>query len=312
MVRNSENNEIDSLFKLPLSEFIGARNALAARLKQSGRGNDASIVKALAKPSVSAWAVNQLYWNHRPAFERLITAGQRVQKIQVSGLSGKVADMRASMDARRESLLELSDLAASLLNEAGHNSTPDMIRRVITTLEALSSYNSLPDGPTPGRLTQDVDPPGFDSLVSAMTGVPTTKARKDQTPVEKSVTKPRQAEPTARDVQKARQLEETRRVRIAAAKVSLQEAKKSASEARVRAQYLEAAQKKAQAEAKEADKQRREAEERLKKMTAASKEAAERARSITDEARDAAKGIEEANRAVAKASKELESLFADR
>src|SRR5262245_14494379 len=140
MAKNNETNELDALFKLPLAEFTAARNTLAARLKQSGRGNDASLVKAMAKPSVSAWTVNQLYWNHREAFERLIAAGQRVQKIQVSGISGKVADMRASMDERRKALLELTDLATSLLREAGHNPTQDMTRRVTATLEALSPY----------------------------------------------------------------------------------------------------------------------------------------------------------------------------
>ena len=31
----------------------------------------------------------------------------------------------------------------------------------------------FPDGPTPGRLTQDLDPPSFDSLASLMSGVST-------------------------------------------------------------------------------------------------------------------------------------------
>ena len=30
-------DDVDSLFKLPLAEFIGARNDLAARLKRAGR-----------------------------------------------------------------------------------------------------------------------------------------------------------------------------------------------------------------------------------------------------------------------------------
>ena len=55
-------DDIDELFKLPLAEFIGARNELATRLKKSGQANDANLVKTLAKPSVSAWTVNQLYW----------------------------------------------------------------------------------------------------------------------------------------------------------------------------------------------------------------------------------------------------------
>lgn len=48
------NDDVDALFKLPLAEFIDARNTLARQLKQSGRADDANLVKTVAKPSVSA------------------------------------------------------------------------------------------------------------------------------------------------------------------------------------------------------------------------------------------------------------------
>src|SRR5258708_3851277 len=40
-------DDVDALFRLPLPEFTGARNTLAARLKKSGRGDEAFRVKAL-------------------------------------------------------------------------------------------------------------------------------------------------------------------------------------------------------------------------------------------------------------------------
>src|SRR4030095_1217058 len=86
--------DVDALFTLPLAEFTGARNALAARLKKSGRGDGAVNVKALAKPSISAWAVNQLYWSQREEFDQLIASGERFHKAQKSG---KVAEMRAAL-----------------------------------------------------------------------------------------------------------------------------------------------------------------------------------------------------------------------
>src|SRR5687767_8259969 len=158
--------DLDALFRLPLAEFTGARNELAARLKKEGRGDDAARVKALAKPPVSAWAVNQLYWNHRKAFDGLIASGERFHKAQKSG---KTADMRTVLDARREALADLSDLATSLLRDAGHNPSLDTIRRVSSTLEAMSAMSdraSRSDAPRPGRLTEDVDPPGFESFGS--------------------------------------------------------------------------------------------------------------------------------------------------
>jgi hypothetical protein len=62
-----------------------------------------------------------------------------------------------------------------------------------------------------------------------------------------------------------RQLEEARKAKIAAARVSLQEAKRSLTETRARAQSLELTQKKVYAEAKKAEKLRRGAEESLEK-----------------------------------------------
>ena len=40
--------------------------------------------------------------------------------------------MRGAVDARREALAHVSDLATSLLRDSGHNPTPDTIWRVST------------------------------------------------------------------------------------------------------------------------------------------------------------------------------------
>jgi len=116
-MKHNLDDDIDGLFRLPLAEFTSARNALAARLKKEGRPNDADRVKLLAKPSVSAWTVNQLYWDHRAAFDRLIATGKRLRPAQKLRLAGKVSGMRDSLDARREALVHLSDLATELLQE---------------------------------------------------------------------------------------------------------------------------------------------------------------------------------------------------
>ena len=300
-------DDLDALFKLQLAEFTAARNALAKRLKQSGRGNEAEFVKAQVKPPITAWAVNQLYWKHRDAFDRLIATGERFRRAQASGLSRKVADMRGALDARRQELSNLSDLATALLREAGHNPTPETIRRITTTLEAMSAYSSLHDGPRPGRLTHDVDPPGFESLGSMMTSASVRESREEPAQVTSSQKSGRTSEKT--DPTAARQLEKMRQTNRAAAKLSLQDAKRVLIEARDRAQSLEAAQKKANAEAKETEKQRREAEERFEKTRAASEDAARRARSVAIEVAEAAKAVHDARQAVEKASKELEKLF---
>lgn len=309
-------DEVDDLFKLPLAEFTDARNALAKSLKQRGRADDANLVKTLTKPSVSAWTVNQLYWNHRVAFDRLLAAGQRFHKAQASGLAGRVADLRGALDARREALLRLSELAESLLSEAGHSPSPDTIRRVTTTLEAVSAHASASDGPTLGRLSQDVDPPGFELLAAFVSDVGATKATATRAS-QKSAAATSSQQKAVRDgrqIDEKREADEKRKdrqVRIAAAKLSVQAAKRSLVGARTRAQSLDAAQKKANAEAKEAEKRKREAEERLKHASAAYEQAAERARSVAEEAAAAAEAVENSRRTVEKETKELESLFSE-
>src|SRR5687767_7492941 len=306
---NDLDDDVDALFKLPLPEFTGARNALAAELKKSGRGDEAFLVKALGKPSVSAWAVNQLYWNHRVAFDRLITSGERFHKAQTSRLTSKVADMRTALDARRDALTHLSDLATSLLQDARHNPSLDIVRRITTTLEAMSVYASRSDAPRPGRLTNDVDPPGFESLASFVPGAGLTKPGGEPRSSQKASSTLANTRRKQAPDDGARQLEEARKANIADAKVSLQEAKRSLTEARARAQSLEVELKTVSVEAKKAEKLRREAEESLKEARAVAEDAVRREKSVAVEVKEAATAVEEAQRTVERATKELESLF---
>ncbi len=302
-------DDVDVLFTLPLTEFIGARNALAARLKKEGLGDEANQVKALVKPSISAWAVNQLYWQHRQTFDQLISTGQRFRKAQIAR---KVADIHEALDARRDALSRLTALATTVLRAAGHNPSLETERRITTTLEALSVYASLPGGPRSGRLTQDVDPPGFDSLASLMSGagMPKLTLVSPKAPAEspKSTTGAGKVQRKKASAAETRRHEEARQKRIAAAKVSLQDAKRLLSQAQAREQRTLAAQKKANAEAKAAEKQTREAEQRFEKARSALEFASRRATHAAAEADEATKILEDAERAVEKASEELEGL----
>jgi hypothetical protein len=298
-------DDIDALFKLPLTEFVGARKALAARLKQKGFVSESEGVKALAKSSISAWTVNQLYWRHREAFDELIATGQRFRKAQVTG---KMVNMREALDARRDALSQLSDLATETLRDAGHNPSLDTLRRIATTLEALSVDTSFSDRSPLGRLAEDIDPPGFDSLGSFAPNAGITKLAAKPLPVspaKKAVTASSKAQAAAAEASRQKE----RQARITAAKASLQQVRKSLTAARAAVKSLESAVKKAEAAAKEAAQIRREAEERFKKASAASADAVLRAQSIAVELTKATKTLDDAKRTVESATKELENSF---
>src|SRR5688572_6632061 len=270
--KDKSDDNVDALFKLPLAEFTSARNALAAQLKKNGRGDEAADVKVLGKPPVSAWAVNQLYWNHREAFDKLIESGERFHKAQSARSGAKVAEMRVALDARRESLKKLSDFAAQALREAGHNPSPDTIHRITTTLEGISAYASRGDGPHLGRLTHDVDPPGFESFGSFVPVKQKTEDRKQ----EKGAggrSRRQEAGTTQRGRDEVRKSEEADKEKVAAAKAALQAAKKSLMEAQARVRSLEAAKTRAHADLSQA-------EERVKEVT-------KRARSVEEDLKNA-------------------------
>jgi hypothetical protein len=157
--------EIDALFRLSLAGFTAARNALAKRLKNEGQTLDAERVKTLAKPSAPAWAVNQLYWQDPKAIERLLTLGERARKAQTGQL--KNADLRALMDEKKQMTGALLAKASAILAEAA---SADALRRVSATLESLAAWGHMEGVAKAGRLTSDLEPPGFDTLAVLMGG----------------------------------------------------------------------------------------------------------------------------------------------
>jgi hypothetical protein len=172
--RSTARTDTDALFKLPLEEFTSARKTLVAQLKKAGQRAEADEVKALTKPSVSAWAVNQLYWRHGDLFGRLIKTGDRLRK---AGQFPSDAT-RDAINERRELVTALAGIAADLLGD-GNNGATHVVRRVASTLEALSSYGSLAGAPVAGRLSDDVEPPGFEALAGIVPSrAPTKPARR--------------------------------------------------------------------------------------------------------------------------------------
>src|ERR671919_752827 len=59
-VADELDQQIDSLFGMPLDRFIPERDTLAKQLRATGDREAADRVKALRKPTVPAWALNQL------------------------------------------------------------------------------------------------------------------------------------------------------------------------------------------------------------------------------------------------------------
>ena len=303
----------DELFRLPLSEFIPARNALAAKLKKDGDSDQGERIKALSKPPVSAWVINQLYWKHRSAFDRLLAAGDEFRNAQAAQLAGKSTDLRGPLDARREALTELTKLAAEVLREAGHPASPDMMRRIMTTLEALATYGNHSGAPPAGRLTADIDPPGFEALAALVpAGTHRRSGAKGQAAprvIPFNQPKPqRGARRGADDPEDSRRAEQERRERQNEARKALREAERALVDARRDAERARAEMKDAAARAKAAEKEKAALEARFEKVSAAAEAARQAARQVASRAEEAAQAVDDAERAVAAAREQLRAV----
>jgi hypothetical protein len=193
----------DALYQGPLGDFIEARNALAARLRNSGDADESARVKALPKPSAPAWALNQVYWHARADYDRMIAAGDRLRTLQQQMLAGRSTDPRDAMQERQTAVRQVVDRAARFLADAGQPPTDATRQRLTITADALATWGSHPQGYVPGRLDRDIEPPGFAALASL--GPPSLRLVKSAqhtppvpTPPPKARTAPQSTAPIAK------------------------------------------------------------------------------------------------------------------
>lgn len=148
---------IDSLYELPLDEFTKARDELARRLKAAGDTEAAGEVRRARKPTLPAWAANQVVRKAPVEWERLRRAVRELR--EKHGKRSSVDDLRDATRAQREALKACERQAAHLLAKHGHPASPAALQTVVQTLLALA--HGAP-GATPGRLDRPLKPPGFE------------------------------------------------------------------------------------------------------------------------------------------------------
>jgi hypothetical protein len=143
---------LETLFRAPHDAFVTERARLAAELTQAGDAKAGKKLEKIRRPNVTAWTVNQLWWNERATFKDLLRTAERLRD----------ADLSAQA-AHRKALATLRERAAKVLSDAGHAATEGTLRRVTTTLSALAAAGGFqPDAP--GTLRFDRDPLGFGAV----------------------------------------------------------------------------------------------------------------------------------------------------
>lgn len=205
--------DIDDLYKKPLNEFTAARNALAKSLS----GDAAKRVKSLPKPTVVPWAVNQLYWHARPAYTKLMAAGEALREAQIAALGGKAAKVSKAAEAHRAALAAAVREAVRLAAEGDAHPDAEAIGRTLEALSLAAQRSS-----SPGRLTEAMAPAGFEALAGMTVAAPahaakaSARAEKEKEAAVEARRRELEREITAaeRDLERAQEAETSARERL--------------------------------------------------------------------------------------------------
>jgi hypothetical protein len=172
--KDAVGKETESLFELPPEEFTAARDELAKRMAGEGRAAEARAIKAIRRPTVAAWAVNQLARGQPRAVEELLEAGATLRRAQRKVLSGvRTSDFREASEKRRGLVTRLVRLAEDILRESGRASA-GVGEAVRSTLEAASLDDDAGEMVRAGRLSKELPPPASFGAVEGLGLVPTT------------------------------------------------------------------------------------------------------------------------------------------
>jgi hypothetical protein len=193
---------VAGLYGLPLDRFTPERNALAAALRSEGDGEGAAAVKALRKPTASAWAVNQLVRAEPDLIEALMGAGGELRQAHRRAASGHGAEqLRAAADAERAAVDQLMARVPGVLGRMPSAALADSIRN---TLHAASSDDEARERVGTGTLTTELRPVGLGPVPAALAGGGGRPAKRK--PPDKAALEKARAEERDRAAELAREL----------------------------------------------------------------------------------------------------------
>lgn len=148
---------VDALYGLPLDEFTPRRDELAKELRGDGKRDEAAWVKALRKPSATAWLVNQLARTQRSDARRVLESGDALSAAQERALAGKGGrdELAGAAQEHADAMRALMAKAPGLLDRGGSSPSNTTLERAAETLRAIPLDEEARGGFALGRLTRE-------------------------------------------------------------------------------------------------------------------------------------------------------------
>jgi hypothetical protein len=252
----------DQLFAASLDRFVAVRTELAALLAREGHKEDSRALKSIHRPSVSAWATNQLVRRARDDVEAFFEADDHLRQAQHAMLTGQSerASYQALAEVFREATNGLGASIREMLTSVGRNADPPLVERVLANCRNAAVSEDRRKQLLGGQLEDDIAV-GEDDLVGLFGAMPvgTAPSAPPRVAVTAKASAPEQAR-RAREEQLRLQKEELLR-RLQAARDDEEAAAKRVEQAKTLVTQARAACDQAREQLDEADRAAKEARE---------------------------------------------------
>ncbi|MDQ1569903.1 MAG: hypothetical protein QOF79_577 [Actinomycetota bacterium] len=173
----------DDLYALTPGEFTAARNARAADARKAGDAELSAQVRALSKPSASAWAINLLARESPSQLHKVCALGESLRQAQTELDRDELT--RLSRE-RRQLVHVVSTEVAELASQRGLRLSSSSLEEIEGTLQAATADPGAADAVRSGRLVRaltstGVDPVDLTDAVAATGEAPATSTRRAST-----------------------------------------------------------------------------------------------------------------------------------
>lgn len=148
--------EADDLFAAPLAEFVKRRDRLAKELAQRGSAQEAQAVRALRKPTVATWAMNQAARRSPEKVKNLLGVYRTLRE------ADSAAALRQASARRQEAVRAVVDAVREALESSGHSESPSLTDKVTRTLLAMATDERAQLALSGGHLTGELEPVELD------------------------------------------------------------------------------------------------------------------------------------------------------
>jgi hypothetical protein len=161
----------DELYSLTPGEFVAVRDERARQARAADQRELAAAIKKLARPTASAWLVNQLTRERPEQMNHLFEVGEELLEAQRSLAGDRLRELSAN---RRRAVDDLLPEASRLAAHARQAASPTVLGEVRATLEAAVADPEARAAVRSGRLTKALVYAGLGEvdLAAALAAVP--------------------------------------------------------------------------------------------------------------------------------------------